>query len=169
VGARARDASVAAEASTIRIDALRALAAREISANGRNYYLTQALETAGKVSIEPPDPSTAPEDLLRSFPVGNYLQAMAVNLDPEKAAEVDTVVGFRFPDTREEYGLHVRRGVVEVAPRFPDDPVMTVTVDSLVWKEILSQKRNAAAAIAKGDVKVDGGALGLIRFLLMFR
>ena len=164
------DTSVAAQARTIRADALRALAAREISANGRNYYLTQALETSGDVKIEPPDPSTAPDDLLRSFPVGNYLNAMAVNLDPEKAAGVDTVVGFRFPDTAEEYTLHVRHGVVEVAPHFPEAPPdMTVAVDSMVWKEILSRKRNAAAAIAKGDVKVDGGRIELVRFLLMFR
>ena len=45
---------------------------------------------------------------------------------------------------------------------------MTVTVDSMVWKEILSRKRSAAAAIATGEVGVEGGRIDLVRFLLLF-
>jgi alkyl sulfatase BDS1-like metallo-beta-lactamase superfamily hydrolase len=98
------------------------------------------------------------------------MRSMAANLDPEKSADADTVVGFRFPDVSEEYTLHVRRGVAELQPHFPSSlPDMTVTVDSTVWKEILARKRNAAAAIASGEVGVEGGRIELARFLLMFR
>jgi len=157
------------EAGAIRAEALRKLGASQLSANARNYYLTQALEAEGAITITPPEPSTAPADLLASFPVGNFLRAMSVNLDAEKSEDVDTIVGFRFPDVDEEYTLHVRRGVAEVQPRFPVAPDITVTTDSTVWKEILANKRNAAAAIATGDVDVEGGRIALARFLLLFR
>ena len=157
------------EAGAIRAEALRKLGASQLSANARNYYLTQALEAEGAITITPPEPSTAPADLLASFPVGNFLRAMSVNLDAEKSEDIDTIVGFRFPDVDEEYTLHVRRGVAEVQPRFPVAPDITVTTDSTVWKEILANKRNAAAAIATGDVDVEGGRIALARFLLLFR
>jgi alkyl sulfatase BDS1-like metallo-beta-lactamase superfamily hydrolase len=168
--ARAGDGAASDAGRALRSEALRALAARESSANGRNYYLTQALESAGELELDAPDPSTAPDTLLRSFPIASFLRAMAVNLNPAKAADVETVVAFRFPDTGEEYAFHVRRGVAEVAQGAPTAaPDMAVTVDSMIWKELLAGKRNAAAAIARGDVAVEGGRLGLARFLLMFR
>ncbi len=40
-----------AEAKQIKADALRALGRRQINANARNYYLTQALELEGKIEI----------------------------------------------------------------------------------------------------------------------
>jgi alkyl sulfatase BDS1-like metallo-beta-lactamase superfamily hydrolase len=159
----------AAKGREIRAAALRALGARQLSANARNYYLTQASETLNRISIEPYDTSDTPDAMLRSFPMASFMNAMAANLDPENAQDIDTVVGFRFPDTGEEFTLHVRNSVAEVLPRFPDRPEMTVTADSMVWKGILARKRNAAAAIATGDVMVNGGKIELARFLLLFR
>ena len=46
---------------------------------------------------------------------------------------------------------------------------MTVTADSQIWKEVLTRQRNATAAFAKGDVKVDRNRLELVRFLFLFR
>ncbi len=157
------------EAIGIRRTALQALGEGEISANGRSYYLTQALETGGALQIVPPDPATAPLDLLRGFPIGSFMRAMAVNLDAEKSADKNVIVGFRFTDTEEAYTVHVRRGVAEVQARYPESADIGVTTESLVWKEILSGRRNAAAAFATGAVDVEGSAIELARFLLLFR
>jgi alkyl sulfatase BDS1-like metallo-beta-lactamase superfamily hydrolase len=157
------------EALGIRAAALRALGEMQISANGRSYYLTQALETEGALEIVPPDPATAPLDLLRGFPIGSFMRALPVNLDPGKSADTNVIVGFRFPDIGEQYTVHVRRGVAEVRPRFPDSPDIVVTADSMVWKEILAGRRNAAVAFARGAVEVEGGAIDLAAFLLLFR
>jgi alkyl sulfatase BDS1-like metallo-beta-lactamase superfamily hydrolase len=157
------------EARGIRAAELRALGETQISANGRNYYLTQALETEGALEIVPPDPATAPLDLLRGFPIESFMRALPVNLDPGKSADTNVIVGFRFPDIGEQYTVHVRRGVAEVRPRFPDSPDITVTADSMVWKEILAGRRNAAVAFARGAVEVEGGAIDLAAFLLLFR
>jgi alkyl sulfatase BDS1-like metallo-beta-lactamase superfamily hydrolase len=156
------------EAVRIKARALRALGEAHPSANGRHYYLTQALELAGGVRIESPPPKDVPLELLHSFPIGGVLRAMAVRLDPEQSADTDTVVGFRFPDLGEEWTIHVRRGVAEVQPRFPEEPDVAVSVDSNVFKEILIGARNRALALASDEVQVEGGTLALVNFLRLF-
>jgi alkyl sulfatase BDS1-like metallo-beta-lactamase superfamily hydrolase len=156
------------EAKLLEARAFELLAAEQRSANGRHYYLSRALELRGEIEIEQGDLNVS-EDLLRSFPVGNVMRAMSVNLDPEKSLDADTVVGFRFPDVGEAFTIHVRRGVAEVSPVFPEEPDIAVTVDSLVWKEILIGKRNPLTAFASDDVAIEGGTVALVGFLRMFR
>jgi alkyl sulfatase BDS1-like metallo-beta-lactamase superfamily hydrolase len=93
---------------------------------------------------------------------------MAVRLDPEKSADVDTIAGFRFPDTGQSYTVHVRRGVAEIQPRFPENPDIVVTVDSNLWKEIAAGARNPVIALFK-DMEKEGGTLKIIRFLRLFK
>jgi alkyl sulfatase BDS1-like metallo-beta-lactamase superfamily hydrolase len=156
-------------ARSVRAKSLRALAASETSANGRNYYLTQALEAEGKLTIGELDPSRMPDALLAEVPVSNFLRAMTVRLDPEKAADKNLAVGFRFTDVGEEWGMTLRNDIVELAPHLPAAPDMTVTTTTAVWKEILTNKRNATMAFAHGDVSVDRNRLELVRFLFLFR
>jgi alkyl sulfatase BDS1-like metallo-beta-lactamase superfamily hydrolase len=156
-------------ARKVRASALRSLAARETSANGRNYYLTQALEAEERVVVEPPDPTRLPAALLERIPVSDFLRAMTVRLDAQKAEGKSLAVGLRFPDVGEEWGMTLRNGVVELAPRLPANPDMTVTTDSLTWKQVLTRQRNATAAFARGDIQVDRNRLELVRFLFLFR
>lgn len=158
-----------AEARIIRGNALRALGESQVSANGRNYYLTQALETEGALEIPPLDPSRIPIGQLRAFPVESFMRAMPVNLNAEMSAGKNIIVGFRFTDIDETYTIHVRSGVAEVQPGLPENPDMMVTTEAMIWKQLLSGHRNAAAAIATGAVGVDGGRVDLVRFLLLFR
>ncbi len=157
------------DARSIRAAALRALAAAESSANGRNWYLTQALEAEGRVTVEAPDPSRTPDELLERIPVGSFLRAMTVRLDPSKAGDKRLVVALRFTDTGEQWGMKLRNGVVELAPSLPDGADMTVTTDTRTWKRILTGKRNATLAFADGSVAVDRNRLELVRFLFLFR
>jgi len=153
----------------IRAAALRSLASTEPSANGRNYYLTAALEAEGKIEIKLPDPARAPAELLHDLPLEAYLRAMCTHLRPDRALGKNIAVGFRFPDVDQEWGIWVRNSVAELQPRMPEHADITVTVDSQVWKEILARKRNATAAFVRGDVKVDRNRLELVRFLFLFR
>ncbi len=156
-------------AAQTRAAALRMLAAAEPSANGRNYYLSAALESEGKIEMAAPDPAKAPVELLRALPVEAFMRALCVHLRPDKAQGRAITVGFRFPDVGEEWGVWVRNSIAELQPRLPEHYDMLVTVDSLVWKEILSRKRNATAAFVRGDIQVDRSRLELVRFLFLFR
>ncbi len=152
-------------ARKLKAEALRALGARQTAATARNYYLTQAMEVEGALAI-PMLKNTDPA-LVHRIPLKSIFAGMAVRLNPEKSAQVNTVAGFVFPDTGEAFGVHVRRGVAEIQPRFPDNADLTVRVDSKVWKEVAAGVRHPAVAIVK-DMEIEGGRLALIRFLSLF-
>jgi alkyl sulfatase BDS1-like metallo-beta-lactamase superfamily hydrolase len=155
------------EARNIKAEALIALGERQIAATARNYYLTRALELQRKISIC--EQEIRDRDLVHSIPLKAIFNSMAVNLDPQKSADVDRVVGFRFPDTGKAFTVHVRRGVAEIQPRFPANPNNIVTVDSLVWKEIVAGMRSPTLALVKGDVTIEGGTFELVKFLALFK
>jgi alkyl sulfatase BDS1-like metallo-beta-lactamase superfamily hydrolase len=154
---------------SVRVGALRALAAEMLSANGRNYYLSQALEADGTIDIEPQDPAATSEELLRMFPIGSTLESMPVNLDPKKSLDEDTKIQLVFTDVDETYTLHVRHGIAELRRKMTEDADITVRCDSFVWKQILVGQRNVAVAYATGKLAVDGSAIDLAKVLLMFR
>ena len=107
-------------------------------------------------------------EILRRITLKGVFEGLAVNLDPEKSAEVDMIAGFRFPDTGEAYTVHVRRGVAEIQPGFPDNPDISLTMDSMVWKEVLTGFRNPVLALVK-DVDKEGGTVKIIKFLSLFK
>ena len=154
------------EVRTLKASSLKALGSRQITSTARNYYLTQALETEGKLHIgmmKIPD-----KNLLKNLQVADIFNAMAVNLIPEKSIDVNTVAGFRFPDTGEAFSVHVRRGVAEIQAQFPENPDIALTVDSTVWKEVVTGFRNPAIALVK-DMDKEGGTLEIIKFLGLFK
>jgi alkyl sulfatase BDS1-like metallo-beta-lactamase superfamily hydrolase len=156
----------AGEPRELRAAALTALGERQIASTSRNYYLTRALEVQGKLEIN--ELKVRHKDVVHSIPLSAIFSAMTVKLNPEKSADTDIVAGFRFPDTGEAFTIHVRRGVAEMQPRFPDNPDISVTVDSNVWKEVAAGMRSPAVAFAK-DIKTEGGALNIVKFLALFR
>jgi len=157
------------EAKQIKADALRALGRRQVNSNARNYYLTQALELEGKIEIRD---ETKPENALSfvsTVPIGRFVAAMPANLIYEKSADKEILVGFRFPDVDEGYGIQIRRGVAEFIPSFPENPELTITADSMAWRELVLGLRSPVQVFASGDVKFDGSALDLVGFLRLFR
>jgi alkyl sulfatase BDS1-like metallo-beta-lactamase superfamily hydrolase len=150
----------------LRAEALRAIGGQQIAATARNYYLTRALEVEKKLHIGMM--KIKDKEVVHTVTLEGIFDGMAVNLDPEKSAGVDIVAGFRFPDTGDAYTVHVRRGVAEIQPQFPDNPDISLTVDSNVWKEVVTGFRNPAIALVK-DVDKEGGTLEIIKFLGLFK
>ena len=157
------------QAKQIKADALRALGRRQVNSNARNYYLTQALELEGEVDIRD---RTKPENAMSfvsTVPIGRFVAAMPANLIYEKSANKDILVGFRFPDVDEGYGIHIRRGVAEFKESFPENPDLVITADSGAWRELVLGLRNPVKAFASGDVRFEGSALDLVSFLRLFK
>jgi alkyl sulfatase BDS1-like metallo-beta-lactamase superfamily hydrolase len=156
------------EARKLKAKALTSLGGQQTAFTARHYYLTQALELEDKVQIGQTPVRDKDKDVLHSIPLQAIFSAMAVNLNPVKSAHVDKTVGFRFPDTGEAFTVHVRRGVAEIQPRFPENPDISVTVDSNVWKEVVAGLRNPVVALFK-DIEKEGGMLNLMKFLGLFK
>ena len=157
-------------ARLLKARALRAMGQRSISPNGRNYYLTQALELEGAVELN--TRLKVGEDLtklVQSIPIENFMASMPVNLDPEKAGEADTLVGFEFTDVGEGYSVHVRNGIADLQEGFPESPDVALRLSSAVWRDIVVGARNPTLAVAAGDVSIEGSPIQLVQFLGWFR
>jgi len=156
----------AEKAVKLKVEALRALGQKQGNANAKNYYYTQAMETEGKLKITR---AQVNPDVVEGVPLDAIFSAMGANLDPEKSADVMKTVRFRFTDTDESYTVHVRRGVAFMEKRYAPTADITVTVDSKLWKRLAAKIDNPAAAYAMGKVKVEGGVVGLVKFLGLFQ
>ncbi len=150
-----------------RVQALTALGDGHPNANARNYYLTAALELQG-LEIPIIRPSQSAPAVIQAMPLSLFFAALAVRLNPDKSQAVDQCVGFHFPDCATDYTLHVRRGVAEVRPRFPERPDITVTLPSTLWKEMLAGLRSPATTLVRGEVQVTGGVWSLAQVLALF-
>jgi alkyl sulfatase BDS1-like metallo-beta-lactamase superfamily hydrolase len=145
---------------------LKSLAGKQIASTARNYYLTQALELENKLHIGMM--KIKDKETLHRLTLQGIFDGMAVKLNPHKSADKDIIAGFRFPDAGEAYTVHVRHGVAEIQPNFPDNPDISLTVDSMVWKEIVTGFRNPIIALVK-DVDKEGGIIKIVKFLSLFK
>ncbi|RPH48595.1 MAG: MBL fold metallo-hydrolase [Desulfobacteraceae bacterium] len=153
------------KALALRTASLGKLGLLQGNANARNYYLSQAGESGGKLKLTQ---AKIDKELAHRIPLAAIFNGLSVKLNPDKSSDIDKTAGFYFPDTKEAYTVHVRRGVAEIKPVFPEKADITITVDSNTWKEIAAKLSNPAVALAKGDVKIKGGIINAVNFLGMF-
>jgi alkyl sulfatase BDS1-like metallo-beta-lactamase superfamily hydrolase len=152
----------------LRVTSLNALGRKQISANARHYYMTQALELQEKINIDPKE-TKSPLDIVHNVPLGAIFRGMAVKLNAKKSIDINQKVAFQFPDSGEAYTVHVRHGVAEIQPRLLANPDIIVIIESNLWKEIVSGVTNPLGAFAKRKIKVTGGTIALVKFLSLFK
>jgi len=156
-------------ARKIKTAALIGLARGQVNSNARNYLLTLALENKGDLYIRPMDPSQMPAKVVYSLPLQLYFRLMPVFLNPAKCRRIDMRVVFHFPDVNQDYTIHVRRGVAEITPRAAAKPALRVTMDSRVFKDILTRRVGPMKALTGGKIKVQGPPMQFLIFLSYFQ
>jgi len=154
----------------VKIDELRrecliALGEKQSNPNARNYYLSQALETKGELSGVEGKRSL---EMIHQVPLEAIFNSMSVRLVPEKSLDFDKKAVFHFTDTEEKWSVQVRRGVAEVQSFELENPDLTISTTSTIWKEIVAKVRNPKIAIAKGDMSIEGGMSAFGEFMGMF-
>lgn len=152
-------------ARQLRVHALTALGEKSANPNARHYYLTRAAELGQGIVIGELGHPTL--EMVHSLPMNRFFDSLAVNLDPKKSADVNTTVGFVFPDTGEKYTITVRHGVCEITPTLAAKHDITVTVKSTIWKEMLAKLRKPLVTIAT-KFEIDGGKIAFLKFMSMF-
>ncbi|MEX3009896.1 alkyl sulfatase dimerization domain-containing protein [Hoeflea sp. TYP-13] len=155
------------EAADMRAEALTALGEREISATGRNYFLTSAAEARG---FEIPHIKTwmTPQENLTGFPVRPYLEFLQVSLKAEETLDIEIAYCFAFSEPEEDYTVRIRRGVALLTEGLDGDCAGTVSMPGATFKALGAKHTNPAAALASGDMVVDGGLNGFIAFMDYF-
>jgi len=153
-----------ADAKAVRVAALKGLGAQQTSIAGRNYYLTQALETNG-MQIQ-----GNRADGIRSAPMKSLFSLMPNRVDPKKAEGVEGSLMFHFTDTQEKYLLTIRSSIVlqqmvEDTTPIPSNAV-TLKIAEALWREILIGEKSGATAMAQGLMAIEGGSVAQVASML---
>ncbi|CAF4223661.1 unnamed protein product, partial [Adineta steineri] len=106
---------------------LEKLASLEISANGRNWYLTKSLEVKGLIQIKPSEKQTI-ETVFKSS-IKNYLKFLSVNFNYQKAKEQNLLIFFHFNDTNEKYTIKIRNSVVDMQDDWNDKMLPNLIIE----------------------------------------
>jgi alkyl sulfatase BDS1-like metallo-beta-lactamase superfamily hydrolase len=96
----------------LQVLALQKLASLQMSANGRNWYLTKSLEIQGLIDIKL-SPKEAVQSILKSS-LNNLFMLLPVNLDYKKAYGINQLILFDFNDPNEKFSIHIRNGIADV-------------------------------------------------------
>jgi alkyl sulfatase BDS1-like metallo-beta-lactamase superfamily hydrolase len=134
-----------------------AIAAVEPNSNGRGYLLHAAAERRG--TAKPRGEANPGEGFVGDLPLDLLFGTLATRLKPEAAADVHESVRFDLgADGR--WTVTQRRGVAEVVAGDPlpgtPAPVATVRTDGDTWRRMSLKLVGPAAAVASGDLQVDG-------------
>lgn len=155
----------------LRIEALTAMGRREQNASARNYYLTEAWELS-RDRVAHQNARVAPETL-RGLDLASFFNTLAVRLDPEASARVDRTATMIFPQAKEAFSIHVRRGVAAIqaldlktASSIPC--AIRAKADAQKFKEMLAGTREIRPTLAGFDYE-EGSALEMADFLKLFQ
>ena len=161
------------QARNLKAEAFEHLGALSVSPNGRNFYLTQALELRDEVEVKD-DRNYTPDrlDFAKSMPIGQMLKSLPVNLNAEAALDLNQTVELQFDDIDETYSFHIRQGVAEMRRGRAEAADLRVKVSSDAWADILLGVQSVPAALITGDVKLENRITDVpafISFLLLFQ
>lgn len=157
----------------LQAEAFEHLGALSVSPNGRNFYLTQALELRGKTEVKENRNYTPDRlDFAKSMPVRQLLESLQVNLKAEDALDINQTVELEFFDVDETYSFHIRHGVAELRQGKAKSADLRVQVSSNAWADVLLGVRSVPAALLTGDIKLKNRITDVpafIKFLLLFQ
>ena len=154
------------DAKDIKIEALTALGSQQISNNGRNYYLTAALEEATDLSFK-----TSPRQrsgVVDKWPIQAILKGLPVRFNPDLCGDKNETLFLELAEPDTVHSITMRNSVVIVQPDIPSKWDIKVTTSESTWKDILLARRSSVTAIATGDMIVEGGVLALKSFFDCF-
>ena len=156
------------QASSILVQGFKALAERSRSANGRNYYLTQAMEWSGELNIGKQNVDAAPPQLIDSLPIEMFMKAMAVNLKPEHIDTTAKELLVEFEDLKRRYVIELRHGIADIREVDSSDTTLKLKTTSSAWKNLLAGRRSLPELLLSGELSLSGDKVELAEFLLHF-
>lgn len=151
---------------SFKVNSLRQLALSEVSANGRNWYLTEALVEEG-LEIKPGP--TQVKNRIYSGSMHDLFLLLTVMVDLDKTIDVNQTACFRFTDTSQQFVLKLRRGVMELTETETDESydLEVITTDK-TWRAIMAKDKSAPMAVLKNEIEVKPRLLALQSFMGYF-
>jgi alkyl sulfatase BDS1-like metallo-beta-lactamase superfamily hydrolase len=155
------------EGRALLADTFEQLGYQSESAPWRNFYLCGALELRN--GLPESKPFAASGGIAAGMPIENFFQVLAVRLLPEAALDLDLRIELVFTDLDSRYLLSVRHSVLNY---FKDakhlQPQVTLTINSLDFKNLLTGATDAAALLDNKRLEIDGDASRLLSLRDLF-
>ncbi|MDP2011743.1 MAG: alkyl sulfatase dimerization domain-containing protein [Phenylobacterium sp.] len=167
---RRADPALKPQANALEVKALRQLGFDSVSPNGRNYYLEQAAELAGKA----PDWKTiigARQGGAQAagLPASAIVATFPVRLNAEKAAQAETALALRLAGEG-DWTIRVRRGVAETSTGVAPDARVVLAGTKADLVTAMASPGAMQGALASGELKLEkGGPADLATVLDLFR
>lgn len=158
------------EAKNIRLEALKEFAAKQTSANSRNYYLTTALEQAGLVNTH--IPRSRQKSAVNDMKPSTLFNLFRFKFNIEECGHLTDKVEFYFPDLDEYIYIQIRNGIVLVENSKEKQNHLTITLTVKVkwdkFREFVLEQSSPIITWLKGDLTVDEGLFKLRNFMNCF-
>jgi alkyl sulfatase BDS1-like metallo-beta-lactamase superfamily hydrolase len=155
------------EARTLKAEAMRKWGYLQPNIYWRGLALGGALELEDQLDYSQVWNFSAP-DIIRALPASAVIESARVKLDPEKAADANLTIGFRFTDVGEENALEVRRGVAVFHDTLPDETDATLIATKALLDRMLLGEISFAEAVADGELTIEGDSDAIATFFGYF-
>jgi len=151
------------QARALLADAYEQLGYQAESGPWRNFYLTGAQELRDGVVLGG-SVRTASQDVVSSVPTGMFLDFMAVRFNPEGLDDVEVKINLDFTDTKEKFVLSLDNSVLNNIPnKQVENPDASLTLTRAIFNQVAVGQTSFAKEIVKGNVKVGGSPLALMK------
>ncbi len=144
---------------------LRIIAQRTTAANIRNWCLARARDLDGTFDLARFNQHRLSRKQIMSSTSDNAVHILRVLLAPDRAAEVDTHICFKFVD-RQQTGLHIRNCIA--CPTDGKSAEITVDCNIEIWADILAGDLSLSAALNDKRLAVTGDTNKLRHALQVF-
>ncbi len=144
------------EAKLLKAYVLRVIGERMLSADGRHWALTSALELEGKITIDPNAvPQTSPEQI-SELPIEKVLKALSTKVDPDKTGNDEYVLHVIYSDTDQEFTMHFRNGILAVNSGLSEFEDHTLIMDTSTHKLLVGGHLSLEDAVNSGQIESIG-------------
>lgn len=148
-------------------DALEQLGYQAEAGTWRSAYLVGAHELRN--GIDTPKHVGLQPDLMQALDTSMFFDAMAVRLNPNKAAGKHLVINWSVTDQGEDYRLNLQNATLTYrSGELDDEAHASVRMTREVLDSILLEKNTFPEAVQAGQIQVDGSTEAFFGLLQMF-
>lgn len=149
------------EARNVKAAAFRKLGLASMNTNWRNWYLVAAHELDATASssavMAAARGSFGALDMTAALPAGAWVKGLTTRLKSEETLNAHVTVAFRFPDTKEEYGIELRRGVAQFDDHAPEQPDLAITLEKRLLDQIAAGRISLIRALNARQIQITTG------------
>ncbi len=146
------------DARHLKAAAFRKLGYAQITASWRNYYLVAAMELDDQIpaALYLYAAKKMLGTAMKALPAENQMALLPVRLKAEETLEQDLSAAVHYTDTKQDFTLHLRRGVLEVSPKTAANPAFRIEVTQASLGAVLGGDA-FADHLKDGEIKVTAG------------